>query len=164
MRRTKCSGGSNTPSSSMSSAVEWPLTYVPRKTERPVPHCCFRCANPCSSSPLQTELQVFLWDTQFVFFWPSVRWDIDEAQRWSNASSAFDVTSEGIHGVQTHIFCFFCQSDQLYETRFKKQPLVVFYNLKMVTSVSSSQVYKNQADEQPRCIKDKAGMECNSSL
>lgn len=61
-----------------------------------------RCLS--SPSPLQTGIQGVARDARSVFFWPCVRGDRDEAQRWSAASSAFAVTSEGITGVQTSLF------------------------------------------------------------
>lgn len=67
----KCPTGSNHHTSSPSSAMERSLTHEPRKTKGPVSHCCFRCANPGSSSLLQTEFHLFM-GTQFVFLWPPV--------------------------------------------------------------------------------------------
>lgn len=88
-RWTKCPVGSTHAASSLSTAVEGSLTCGPRKTERPVPRCCFRCVNPGWSSPLQTEFHLFMWDRQFVFFCVQSQ----KGQRWGpetdHASSAF---------------------------------------------------------------------------
>lgn len=79
-RWTKCSAGSNHPVPGMlCSGVD--ADKGPRKTERSSPHCGFRCANPGSSSLLQTKFHLFIWDTRIVFFWPQKRltWGPDQA-------------------------------------------------------------------------------------
>lgn len=128
----------------MSSSVERSLTHGPRKTERPVPHCCFRCANPCSSSLLQTEFHLFIWDTQLVFLWPSLRRDRDEAQRWSNASSALLMTSDDFNRVQTHN-CFSSVYLICLEIQMKKGKLC--FGLVQDGQQFGSQLYNNQTDK-----------------